>query len=167
MKNKSIEFDFKCCDVLENRELFVNIDHSKLVVVINKFISNAMKFTKPGGKVSIKLVSFCKPLSVSLVSFCSKFNMVNIAPDDFVRIEITDTGIGLSLENIYKLFREGIQINPIMIQGSGKSGFGLALSKSLIEAHGGSVGIDSKGEGQGSTFYFELPVFRSENTTNP
>ena len=169
MRKKSLDFDITCCDELVNKDFFVDIDQSKFAIVVNNFISNAMRYTKPGGKVSIKLVSFYKPLSFSFESFfanCPAANKkVGIEAANFVRIEVTDTGVGLSPENMRKLFREGVQIDPNKNQGGGGSGFGLTLSKCLVEAHGGCVGIRSEGDGQGSTFFFELPLVPPTQTT--
>uniref|UniRef100_A0A0G4HTG8 histidine kinase n=1 Tax=Chromera velia CCMP2878 TaxID=1169474 RepID=A0A0G4HTG8_9ALVE len=74
-----------------------------------------------------------------------------------MRLEVTDTGPGLSQEDIAKLFRPYSQVRPGEMQNGGGTGLGLVICKSFVEAHdGGRIGVKSKGRGHGSTFFFEI-----------
>ena len=102
--------------------------------VILNLLSNAVKFNREGGTVAIS---------------CEKTR-------DCLRIKITDTGRGLSAESIAKLFVpfERLDVSDTVIEGAG---LGLSLSKHLIEAMGGRIGVESK-LGEGTTFWVELPL---------
>mmetsp|Transcript_1280 Transcript_1280/g.2111 ORF Transcript_1280/g.2111 Transcript_1280/m.2111 type:complete len:1146 (-) Transcript_1280:162-3599(-) len=74
-----------------------------------------------------------------------------------LRVEVKDSGAGISKENLPKLFGQYVQFDPNILQSGGGSGLGLWLSKAIVELHGGRIGATSDGEGCGTTFYFELP----------
>lgn len=106
-------------------------DKEKITEVLNNLISNAIKYTEKGDV----------HISVSRI-------------DDSVRVEVADTGIGVSDELKERLF------NPFeRNEGSKQVGTGLGLynTKGIIEAHGGTIGVASR-HGEGSTFWFELPL---------
>ncbi len=109
-------------------------DTFRLTQVLGNFIKNAINYTKKGGIV-IKASS----------------NNRNIL------IKVVDTGIGIKKENLPKLFSKFFQASDPMVREVGGTGLGLAISKGIIEAHGGSVGVESE-FGKGSTFYFSLPI---------
>jgi len=87
-------------------------------------------------------------------------------PDKWVQgnlvVTVTDTGAGISKENQKLLFREGQQFDPHKLQGGGGSGFGLFISKSIVVLHGGRMTAYSKGEGQGTSFTFSIPMRRAK-----
>ncbi len=113
----------------------VILDASKLKQVLYNYISNAVKFTSDGGRVVIAALPE--------------------GPDRF-RVEVTDTGIGIAPGDLKKLFVEFSQLDG----GAGKryqgTGLGLALTKRIVEAQGGQVGVRSE-VGRGSTFFAVLP----------
>ncbi len=111
------------------------IDAARLKQVLYNYISNALKFTEPGGSVMIR----AKPE----------------APH-FFRLEIEDTGIGIAEKDIPRLFTEFQQLDAGANKSQQGTGLGLALTKRLTEAQGGSVGVTST-LGKGSTFYALLP----------
>ena len=75
-------------------------------------------------------------------------------------IEIKDNGAGISEENQRRLFKEVVQFNPELLQNGGGSGLGMCISKSIMDMHGGTIGVRSAGEGQGSLFTLRLPMVR-------
>ncbi|MCC7451393.1 MAG: GAF domain-containing protein [Anaerolineae bacterium] len=115
----------------------VIVDRLRIMQVAVNLLSNAVKFTPNGGRIDIRL----------------------FRQGDQVRFEVQDTGIGISAENQLRLFRpfERLEDIPASRQYEG-TGLGLALSKRLVELHHGTIGIASPGEGQGSTFWFTLPL---------
>ncbi len=72
-------------------------------------------------------------------------------------IEVADTGIGIKAEDLPRLFREFVQLETTQAQKHEGTGLGLALTKRLVELHGGRIWAESKGEGRGSTFAILLP----------
>jgi signal transduction histidine kinase len=113
----------------------VKADKDKLGEILNNLISNALKFTKPGGTVLIRAAR----------------------EDGFVRLEVRDTGQGIAPEDLHKLFRKFSQTRTRSTAGEKGTGLGLAIVKKLVELHGGAVGVESI-LGKGSTFRFTLPL---------
>ena len=72
-------------------------------------------------------------------------------------IEVTDTGVGIKPEDLPRLFQEFVQLETTQAQRHEGSGLGLALTKKLVELHGGRIWAESEGEGKGSTFTVVLP----------
>ncbi|MGK3882441.1 ATP-binding protein, partial [Enterococcus faecium] len=75
---------------------------------------------------------------------------------DHARVEVTDFGPGIAEHDLNKLFEKFQAIESAQSRSRGGTGLGLAVAKAIIEAHGGSIGVDSR-LGHGSTFWFELP----------
>ncbi|MCH8978971.1 MAG: PAS domain-containing protein [Armatimonadetes bacterium] len=122
---------------------FVLADAQRLRQVVLNLLSNAVKYNRKGGAVSVR---------------------VKETPDDFVRIEIKDTGLGIPETNLDRIFepfhRSANALNPV--EGTG---LGLTISKSLIEQMDGQLGVEST-LGKGSTFWIQLPKAEPADTTN-
>jgi two-component system, sensor histidine kinase len=115
-------------------------DAAKLNQVLINLLDNAIKFTRDGG-VEMRLTQLERQ---------GKENEV------WVAVEVTDTGKGISEENIDRIFNKFEQENTSTRRVHGGSGLGLAISKQLIELQGGNISCQSE-LGQGTTFRFELP----------
>jgi PAS domain S-box-containing protein len=111
-------------------------DARGLKQVLYNYLSNAIKFTGEDGRIAVRI----RP-----------------EPPDRYRIEVEDNGIGIRAEDIGKLFSEFQQLDAGKSKKYQGTGLGLALTKRLVEAHGGYVGVASK-PGEGSVFYAVLPV---------
>ncbi|MEB3228157.1 MAG: PAS domain S-box protein [Synechocystis sp.] len=119
-------------------------DERRLRQVLINLLNNAVKFTEQGGTVTVR---------ASLVSI--HFTQSNQwAP--YIRTEVNDTGIGITPENIGKLFQPFIQIDSALNRKHEGTGLGLSLVKRIVEMHGGEVGVTSE-VGRGSCFWFTLP----------
>jgi histidine kinase len=78
---------------------------------------------------------------------------------DKVKIAVTDTGIGITPEHLPHVFDRFYRVDKSRSrQAGGGSGIGLTIARHLVEAHGGSIWVESAGEGQGSTFIFTMPA---------
>jgi signal transduction histidine kinase/CheY-like chemotaxis protein len=75
-------------------------------------------------------------------------------------IIVTDTGVGISTENQQRLFKEIIQFNPEKLQAGGGSGLGLWITQEILDLHDGRISVFSEGEGTGTSFTVEMPMYR-------
>lgn len=114
-------------------------DEVKLRQVVINLLSNALKFTDPGGEVRVVT------------------SAVSTEQGQQLLIEVSDTGIGIREEDLPKLFQEFSQIEPAMTRNREGTGLGLALSRRLVELHGGSITVTSR-FGVGSSFIVSLPI---------
>ena len=115
------------------------VDERRIRQVLINLLNNAVKFTPEGGYIS---------LEVSIPSLNTSL--------PFLRLAVKDTGIGISPENIDKLFQPFIQIDSALNRKYEGTGLGLALVKRIVELHGGQVGLTST-LGKGSCFTIDLP----------
>jgi two-component system cell cycle sensor histidine kinase PleC len=118
----------------------IEADHRGLKQVVLNLISNAVKFTPEGGDIIVALTRL---------------------DDDRVRVAVTDTGIGIAPEDLARLARPFEQVEGQHSKTTQGTGLGLALTKSLIELHGGELMMESQ-PGQGTTVSFELPIRRPD-----
>jgi len=113
----------------------VRMDPRRFGQVLLNLLSNAIKFTPAGGTITVS------------VTTC----------DGHVRLSVEDTGIGIAPEHVSRLFEKFYQVDPSTTRQHGGAGLGLAISKALIEAHEGEIGVESE-VGRGSTFWITLPL---------
>lgn len=120
---------------LPGTALPLGFDPERIGQVLLNLLGNAIKFTPRGGQIDVRVLP---------------------GPAE-VRIEVQDSGIGIAEANLPKLFQKFFQIDPSTTREKGGAGLGLSISKALIEAHGGGIGVESQ-LGSGSTFWFTLPL---------
>lgn len=116
----------------ENLPNSFRADYSRLEQVLVNLIHNAVKFTKPGGEISLFAESV----------------------EGAVRIGVKDSGIGIPSESLNRIFERFYRVDSSRT-GSG-TGLGLSIAKHIIEAHNGKIWVESE-VGQGSTFFFVIP----------
>ena len=121
----------------------VSGDPARLQQVVWNLLSNAIKFTPKGGRVQVLLERVSSHLELT----------------------VSDTGIGIPVEFLPHLFDRFSQKDSSTSRSHGGLGLGLAITKQLVELHGGTLRAKSPGEGHGSTFIVSLPItiFRSED----
>ncbi len=126
-------------------------DEAKLKQVMYNLLSNAIKFTSNGGKVFVTAaIQNATSADSSPAGAC-------------LRVAVIDTGIGIKLKDQERIFKEFEQVNSSYGREQQGTGLGLALTKRLVEMHGGRVWVESEGvEGKGSTFTFLIPILNAE-----
>jgi PAS domain S-box-containing protein len=122
---------------LTKGEKLVFADKSLLIQVFNNLVSNAIKFTKHGGKIYISSSAFENPR--------------------FIEFSVRDTGVGIKEENLQKLFSIESKFTSEGTAGEKGSGLGLSLVKEIIELHGGKISVTSN-FGEGTDFRITLPI---------
>lgn len=127
-KNKDIEVS------VNGKPVSISADKDKISQVIINLISNAVKFTDAGGKIRI-----------------------NVEDDvDSAVIQISDTGIGISEEDLPHIFERFYRADASRSRLTGGSGIGLTIAKAIVEAHKGTISVESK-IGEGTVFTVKLP----------
>jgi CheY-like chemotaxis protein/nitrogen-specific signal transduction histidine kinase len=116
--------------------LWVEGDSTRLAQVLDNLLSNANKFTPPGGRVTVRLHGM----------------------GSYARITVRDTGIGIAPDLLPRLFQTLTQADSSLERSQGGLGLGLALVKGLVELHGGQAEAHSPGLGQGAEFVVQLPL---------
>jgi hypothetical protein len=134
-------------------------DHVQLRRIMYNLLSNAIKFTPAGGTVAVS--ARCIQGSAFRVQESKEPDhepsTMNHEPrGDFVEIRVQDTGIGISPEDQGRIFLEFEQVAGSYQRQLQGTGLGLALTKKLVELHGGRIWVESE-VGRGSTFTFTLP----------
>ncbi|CAN1212455.1 histidine kinase [Tumidithrix helvetica PCC 7403] len=126
------------------------LDQRRIRQVLINLLNNAVKFTPEGGHITLE-VTYLPSLAEK-----TNFSASGFPPQDFIRIAVIDTGIGIAPENLNKLFQPFIQIDGALNRKYEGTGLGLALVKGIVELHGGKVGLSSE-VGIGSRFTVDLP----------
>jgi signal transduction histidine kinase len=130
LRSRDLTLDRQPCDP----KLMVRADSEKLQQILLNLLSNAVKFTEPGGAVTIR---------------CS-------GTHDAVRIEVTDTGIGIAEDQLARVFEPFVQVDAKLTRTREGTGLGLAISRDLARGMGGDITATSE-PGVGSTFTLVLP----------
>lgn len=110
-------------------------DRGRVAQIVTNLLSNAVKYTRPKGNISV---------SAHL-------------QENFVRVSVHDTGVGISREDQQKLFSPYYRAEDIYVRSKSGTGLGLVVVKHLVELHGGQVWLESE-VGQGTAVNFTLPI---------
>ena len=113
----------------------VSVDRERVQLVLSNLLSNALRHTPAGGRVEVRAHG----------------------DDGRVRFEVSDTGPGIPKEFQQSVFEKFFRVPGA---ASGGAGIGLSISKEIVEAHGGEMGVESQ-PGQGCTFWFTMPAVRA------
>jgi CheY-like chemotaxis protein len=130
--NKNITMNF----VTKSNLPKISVDIPKISQVINNLVGNAIKFTEPGGTVTLR---------------------IDTENHKCLRVSVIDTGQGIEPEHLLGLFNKFQQVRSRGTSGERGSGLGLSICKNLIDLHQGEIWAESR-VGLGSTFAFTLPI---------
>ena len=132
IKEKNIELD---ADLPPESAPPLPVDKEKISIVFDNIMSNAVKYTPSGGKITLR----------------------HMRKDHQIQFKIKDTGIGIPEKDFSKIFSKFFRSkNAVSFQTSG-SGLGLYVAKNIVEKHGGTIELESR-EGEGTTIIFTLPI---------
>jgi two-component system phosphate regulon sensor histidine kinase PhoR len=133
LEPRSVEGELKVrCDVDGDSSVFA--DPRILEQILTNLLDNAIKYTEPGGEVEVKIR----------------------ASKDRTRISVSDTGIGIPLEDRARIFERFYRVDKARSRSAGGTGLGLSIVRHLVQRLGGEISVDSR-LGEGTTFLFSVP----------
>lgn len=135
VEQKDMEFSLSLGESME----LAPLDPDRINQILKNLISNAIKFNRPKGKIKISS------------------SMEDINGKGFIKIIVEDNGIGIPQEEIENLFKGFSPLDTSMTRKHGGAGLGLAVSKGMVELHGGNIWAVSE-KGAGSKFIFTIPI---------
>ncbi|PUA29900.1 MAG: hybrid sensor histidine kinase/response regulator [Cellvibrio sp. 79] len=121
--------------------LTIEADSTRIIQIISNLLTNAAKYTPPGGDIYLNLSH----------------------NGDEALLSVRDTGIGIPPEQLSNIFTMFSQLKPALERSQGGLGIGLSLVRGLVELHGGSIVAFSEGDGKGSEFIVRLPLSATQN----
>lgn len=126
-------------------QLWLMVDPQRMKQVLNNLVTNAIKYTPPEGRVTIRARRLNK---------------------EQVEISVVDTGKGITPEDRPHIFERFYQSNSKNQSKTGGYGLGLAIAKLIVEQHGGKIDLETK-MNEGTTFFFTAPLYRREKKRKP
>jgi len=140
----------------------IEADERRLKQVLFNLLSNATKFTPDGGKISLRAEMTIKESLEQHIPASFKNELAflqNNSSESFLKISVSDTGIGIHPESIKRIFGAFEQEETSISRKYQGTGLGLALCRNLLELHGGGIWVESEPH-RGSTFTFALPLHK-------
>ena len=131
LKEKNIVLDKE----IDKEIKFLEVDPEKISWVLINLLNNAIRYSEEGGEIKLQVRK----------------------ENGSVEFSVRDYGVGIAREDLNKIFNKFVQIKSKNRKSEGSLGLGLAISKEVIEVHGGTIGVDSE-LGKGSRFFFKLPA---------
>ena len=122
-----------------DKDLYVRGDRAQLHAAVSNLVENAVRYSPEGSKVTVSAIE----------------------DDEVVRIVIADRGVGISTEELDRIFERFYRVDPARARNTGGTGLGLSIVKHVAASHGGSVEVWSE-PGSGSTFTLVLPAWTHE-----
>ncbi|MGC1403900.1 MAG: ATP-binding protein, partial [Thermodesulfobacteriota bacterium] len=139
-------------------ELIAYWEVERIGQALFNILDNAVKYTPPGGRVRLMAeVVQRSAFSVQRKGEIDERRMTNDEPADFLEISVEDTGIGIPKEHLSRIFERFYRVDKARSRELGGTGLGLSIVKHIVEAHGGTIQVQSI-FGQGSTFTIVLPL---------
>jgi signal transduction histidine kinase len=127
--------------------------------ILHNLLSNAVKFTPEDGRVTVTARRGSRVQGPgSNDDSRSDPKPYSLDPGEFVEIAVTDTGIGITAENMIKLFQPFTQLDAKLARQYHGTGLGLVLTRQLVELHDGRIWATSEGKGRGSSFTVRFPL---------
>ncbi len=128
--SKGINMDYK----INCQNTQINADPNRIIQVLNNLLSNALKFTLSGGSIFVE---------------------AHVNTENLLEVSVKDTGVGVSKENLDKIFDKFYQVGQKVHSDSSGTGIGLSIAREIIKMHDGKIWVESQ-EGKGTKFTFTL-----------
>ena len=155
-KEKNISIDTE----MEENIPDLYIDSSRIEQVLTNLVSNAIKFTRENGAIKIETKKIKGSMIDTGILYEQEFDVNKNYDKDFVKVSVIDNGIGISKENINKVFDKFQQIENSLNRKIGGTGLGLPIAKQLINYQGGVIFLESEPEVR-TIFSFVLPILNN------
>ncbi len=150
-KHKGIDLSFHA----ENEEIMAIVDREKVEKILFNLLGNAFKFTGAGGRIELAVSSWKLAEGAGNIANC-QLSTANL-PEQCIVITISDTGSGIPPEKLPRIFDRFYQAGDSYTKDGEGTGIGLALTKELVELHGGTITVESVVD-RGSVFRVFLPI---------
>jgi len=115
--------------------IFIEIDEDKITQVLDNIISNALKYSPQGGKITFRVKEL----------------------NEHIQVSVSDEGVGIPKADLSKIFDRFYRVDKARSRKLGGTGLGLAIAKEVVVAHGGEIWAESR-ENKGTTIFFTLPL---------
>jgi len=139
--------------IQEIEPLVVQGDGPRLKQLLRNLVDNSVKYTPSGGQVTLAL----RAVRCETPATNSKFETQSSPSPHWAEIEVRDTGIGIAAEALPRIFERFYRVDPARSRETGGAGLGLCIAKTIAEAHGGRIEVQST-PGVGSAFTLLLPL---------
>ena len=154
IKEKALKRKIKISSRFNGIPKKIKADKRSLKQILYNLLSNAIKFTQERGRILLE----AKLADDDILNKCEIQRNNNKSNErHFVIISVNDSGIGLSEDNLVRIFRPFDQADNSPSRNYGGTGLGLSITRQLVELHGGKIWAESNGKEKGSTFNFILP----------
>ncbi|MDQ3537101.1 MAG: ATP-binding protein, partial [Bacteroidota bacterium] len=153
-KKHKINYSFNS----EEKEIITTFDTDKFEKIIYNLLSNAFKYTPDEGTIHIHIET----------EYIHKKSLEDTSENKFIKIKISDSGIGITSEHLPFIFNRFYQGDPSLSRKTEGTGIGLSLTKELVEIHGGEISVESNpGQGTCFTILFPIKKISSSNISAP
>ena len=139
--------------IQEIEPLVAQGDGPRLKQLLRNLVDNSVKYTPSGGQVTLALRAEKREVPETN----SKLEALNVKCSDWAEIEVRDTGIGIAAEALPRIFERFYRVDPARSRETGGAGLGLCIAKTIAEAHGGRIEVQSA-PGAGCAFTLFLPL---------
>jgi signal transduction histidine kinase len=159
-KEKAMKHGLRLAIETDHIPEIITADERKLKQIIYNLVSNAVKFTPEGGSILVSA-----HMSESVLRNAQVHNAVTVSQTEspvnnahYIQINVADSGIGIDPNDLERIFNPFEQVDGSSSRRYQGTGLGLSLCRNLVELHGGTIWVESEGEGKGTRFSFVLPV---------
>jgi signal transduction histidine kinase/DNA-binding response OmpR family regulator len=154
---KNVSLDFQ----VYQKSLFLSFDEDKIEKILNNLISNAIKYTLPGGNITVTLSLVLANEIEENNTYIPSFDPEKSEYQTYVKLAVADTGVGIPDGQTSRVFDRFRRIDNKEITDSSGVGIGLALAKDLVKLHNGFIKVKSK-VGKGSKFTVLIPYYNAD-----
>jgi PAS domain S-box-containing protein len=159
-KEKAMKHGLRLAIETDHIPEIITADERKLKQIIYNLVSNAVKFTPEGGSIIVSA-----HMSESGLRYAQVQNAVTVSHPQspvrnahYIQINVADSGIGIDPNDLERIFNPFEQVDGSSSRRYQGTGLGLSLCRNLVELHGGTIWVESEGEGKGTTFSFVIPA---------